>query len=123
MSSVDPGFWGLGHGDQTPGSYIGCINKMRHMIVKVIVREVLERELGLVTKFNEVETYTLEMEPRDVFSTFEEARQVWGEYDVMFEGLGDDKFTLVKPKTYKEEMDDRQWLQDLHDETAYMDFE
>jgi hypothetical protein len=93
------------------------------MIVKVIVREVLERELGLVTKFNEVETYTLEMEPRDVFSTFEEARQVWGEYDVMFEGLGDDKFTLVKPKTYKEEMDDRQWLQDLHDETAYMDFE
>lgn len=93
------------------------------MIVNVIVREVLERKLGLVTKFNEIKTYTLEMEPRDVFSMFEEARQVWYEYDVMFEGLGDDKFTLVKPKTYKEELDDRQWLQDLHDEVAYMDFE
>lgn len=93
------------------------------MIVNVIVREVLERKLGLVTEFNMIKTYTLEMEPRDVFSTFEEARQVWDEYDVMFEGLGDDKFTLVKPKTYKEEMDDRQYLQDLHDEVAYMDFE
>ena len=93
------------------------------MIVNVIVREVLKRELGLVIECNEIKTNTLEMEPRDVFSTFEEARQVWGEYDVMFEGTGDDKFILVKPKTYKEEMDDRQWLQDLHDETAYMDFE
>lgn len=93
------------------------------MIVNVIVREVLKRELGLVTECNEIKTYTLEMEPRDVFSTFEEARQVWDEYDVMFEGLGDDKFILVKPKTYKEEMYDRQRLQDLHDEVAYMDFE
>ena len=93
------------------------------MRVKVMVREVLKRELGLVTECNEIKTYTLEMEPRDVFSTFEEARQVWDEYDVMFEGLGDDKFILVKPKTYKEELDDRQWLQDLHDEVAYMDFE
>lgn len=93
------------------------------MIVNVIVREVLERKLGLVTEYNKIKTYTLEMEPRDVFSTFEEARQVWDEYDVMFEGLGDDKFTLVKPKTYKEEMVDRQYLQDLHDEVAYMDFE
>ena len=93
------------------------------MIVNVIVREVLKRELGLVIECNEIKTYTLEMEPRDVFSTFEEARQVWFEYDVMFEGLGDDNFRLVKPKTYKEELDDRQWLQDLHDETAYMDFE
>ena len=93
------------------------------MIVNVIVREVLKRELGLVTECNEIKTYTLEMEPRDVFSTFEEARQVWDEYDVMFEGTGEDKFILVKPKTYKEEMYDRQRLQDLHDETAYMDFE
>lgn len=93
------------------------------MIVNVIVREVLERKLGLLTKFNVIKTYTLEMDPADVFCTFEEARQVWYEYDVMFEGLGDDRFTLVKPKTYVEEMDDRQWLQDLHDETAYMDFE
>lgn len=93
------------------------------MRVNVMVREVLKRELGLVTEFNTIKTYTLEMEPKDVFSTFEEARQVWFEYDVMFEGLGDDNFRLVKPKTYKEELDDRQWLQDLHDETAYMDFE
>lgn len=93
------------------------------MRVNVMVREVLKRELGLVTEFNTIKTYTLEMEPKDVFSTFEEARQVWCEYDVMFEGLGDDNFRLVKPKTYKEELDDRQWLQDLHDETAYMDFE
>ena len=93
------------------------------MRVNVMVREVLKRELGLVTEFNPIKTYTLEMEPKDVFSTFEEARQVWFQYDVMFEGLGDDNFRLVKPKTYKEELDDRQWLQDLHDETAYMDFE
>ena len=93
------------------------------MIVNVIVREVVERKLGLLTKFNVVKTYTLEMDPADVFVTFEEARQVWYEYDVMFKGLGDDKFILVKPKTYVEEMDDRQWLQDIHDETAYMDFE
>ena len=93
------------------------------MIVNVIVREVVERKLGLLTEFNVIKTYTLEMEPADVFSTFEEARQVWYEYDVMFEGTGDDRFTLVKPKTYTEEIDDRQWLQDLHDETAYMDFE
>ena len=73
-----------------------------------MVREVLKRELGLVTEFNMIKTYTLEMEPKDVFSTFEEARQVWFEYDVMFEGLGDDNFRLVKPKTYKEELDDRQ---------------
>lgn len=93
------------------------------MRVNVMVREVLKRELGLVTEFNMIKTYTLEMEPKDVFSTFEEARQVWFEYDVMFEGTGDDNFRLVKPKTYKEELDNRQWLQDLHDETAYMDFE
>ena len=113
----------MGLRDNRAGSYIGCINKMRHMIVNVIVREVLERKLGLVTECNEIKTYTLEMEPGDVFSTFEEARQVWDEYDVMFEGTGDNKFTLVKPKTYKEEMYDRQRLQDLHDEVAYMDFE
>lgn len=93
------------------------------MIVNVIVRQVVERVMGLVTQAHVIKTYTLEMEPADVFTTFEEARQVWYEYDVMFEGTGDDKFTLVKPKTYSEEMDDRQWLQDLHDETAYMDFE
>ena len=75
------------------------------MIVKVSVREVLERKLGLVTEFNMIQAYTLEMEPVDVFSTFEEARQVWSEYDVMFEGTGDNRFTLVKPKTYKEELD------------------
>ena len=85
------------------------------MIVNVIVREVLERKLGLLTKFNVIKTYTLEMEPADVFCTFEEARQVWYEYDVMFEGLGDDRFTLVKPKTYVEEMDDRQWVLDQKD--------
>ena len=83
------------------------------MIVNVIVREVLERKLGLLTKFNVIKTYTLEMEPADVFTTFEEARQVWYEYDVMFEGTGDDKFTLVKPKTYKEEMDDLEWAQEF----------
>ena len=92
------------------------------MKVNVIVREVLERKLGLVTKFNVIKTYTLEVEPSDVLDTFEEARKVWYEYDVMFKGTMVD-FVLVKPKTYKEEMDDRQWLQDLHDEVAYMDFE
>ena len=92
------------------------------MRINVIVREVLERKLGLVTKFNVIKTYTLEVEPSNVLDTFEEARKVWYEYDVMFEGTMVD-FVLVKPKTYKEEMDDRQWLQDLHDELAYMDFE
>ena len=93
------------------------------MRVNVIVREVLERKLGLVTKFNVIKTYTLDVEPFNVLDTFEEARKVWYEYDVMFEGTIED-FTLVDASgTYKEEMDDRQWLQDLHDELAYMDFE
>ena len=51
------------------------------MKVSVIVREVLERKLGLVTKFNVVKTYTLEVEPSNVLDTFEEARKVWYEAD------------------------------------------
>ena len=58
-------------------------------------------------------TSNLEMDPADVFVTFEEARQVWYEYDVMFEGTGDDKFTLVKPKTYMEELSDLEWAQEF----------
>jgi hypothetical protein len=66
------------------------------MRINVIVREVLERKLGLVTKFNVIKTYTLDVEPFNVLDTFEEARKVWYEYDVMFEGTIED-FTLVKP--------------------------
>ncbi len=84
------------------------------MIVNVIVRQVVERVMGLVTQAHVIKTYTLEMEPADVFATFEEARQVWYEYDVMFEGTGDNKFTLVKPKTYGEELDDLEWAQEFN---------
>jgi hypothetical protein len=44
----------------------------------------------------------------------------------MLEATGDNPIAPIevyKPKTYKEEMYDRQRLQDLHDEVAYMDFE
>ena len=84
------------------------------MIVKVSIREVLGRKLGLVTEFNMIQAYTLEVEPENMFATFEEARQVWYEYDVMFEGTGDNKFTLVKSKTYGEELDDLEWAQEFN---------
>jgi hypothetical protein len=71
------------------------------MQVNVIVREVLERKLKLVTKSNTIKEYTLDVEPADVFNVFEEARQVWAEYDVMFEN---NDFRLVKSQTYKEEL-------------------
>ncbi len=71
------------------------------MQVNVIVREVLERKLKLVTKSNTINEYTLDVEPADVFNVFEEARQVWAEYDVMFEN---NDFRLVKSQTYKEEL-------------------
>ena len=71
------------------------------MQVNVIVREVLERKLKLVTKSNTIKEYTLDVEPADVFNVFEEARQVWAENDVMFEN---NEFILVKSQTYKEEL-------------------
>jgi hypothetical protein len=78
--------------------------------------------------------YKLNIEPANVLAEFEEARQVWDEYHVQFKS--DDPiapFELMCTYTYRQEMfnkelaqlakedreyDERQWLQDLHEELA-----
>lgn len=89
------------------------------MKVKVKVSEVSERHLGLMTVGHLFKEYVLEMEPVNVLAEYEEARQVWSEYDVQFEGIDDAAaFRLCSVKTYSEEMRDRQELLDLHEELA-----
>jgi hypothetical protein len=87
--------------------------------VRVIVSEVLERVLGRMTDGRLVKQYELEMDPANVLAEFDEARQVWDEYDVQFEAIGSiAPFQLYSVKTYKQEMMDRQALLDLHEELA-----
>jgi hypothetical protein len=87
--------------------------------VRVIVSEVLERVLGRMTDGRLVKQYELEMDPANVLAEFDEARQVWDEYDVQFEAIGSiAPFQLYSVKTYKQEMMDRQVLLDLHEELA-----
>jgi hypothetical protein len=87
--------------------------------VRVVVSEVLERVLGRMTEGRFIKEYELEMEPANVLAEFEEARQVWDEYDVQFTSKGSiAPFELYSVKTYKQEMIDRQALLDLHEELA-----
>ena len=86
------------------------------MTVSVIVREVLERVMGEVTKFNVVKEYTLDIHPSDLLDEFNESREVWGEYDVMFVSHGFSPLTLVKSMTYKEELTRKQ---DFYKVTIY----
>jgi hypothetical protein len=66
-----------------------------------------------------IQQYELNINPVDVLATFEEARQVWDEYHVEFNSEDPiAPFALYCVKTYKQEMMDRQWLLDLHEEVA-----
>ena len=50
---------------------------------------------------NQIKQYLLEVEPADVLATYEEARQVWFEYHVKFEGV-ELSFELKTYKTYQD---------------------
>jgi len=66
-----------------------------------------------------IQQYQLDIAPADVLSTFEESRKVWDEFHVEFESADPiTPFKLYCHKTYKQEMMDRQWLLDLHEEVA-----
>jgi hypothetical protein len=66
-----------------------------------------------------VQQYELDIAPADVLATYEEARQVWDEFHVEFKSEDSiAPFELYCVKTYKQEMMDRQWLMDLHEELA-----
>ena len=66
-----------------------------------------------------IQQYQLDIVPADVLATFEESRKVWDEFHVEFESADPiTPFKLYCHKTYKQEMMDRQWLLDLHEEVA-----
>ncbi len=66
-----------------------------------------------------IQQYQLDIAPADVLATFEESRKVWDEFHVEFESADPiTPFKLYCHKTYKQEMMDRQWLLDLHEEVA-----
>jgi hypothetical protein len=66
-----------------------------------------------------VQQYELDIAPADVLATFEESRKVWDEFHVEFKSEDPiAPFELYCVKTYKQEMMDRQWLLDLHEEVA-----
>lgn len=116
MEPEQSGFWGLGHGDQTPGSYIECINKIRHMIKVDFTVSDLNGKI--------IKTYSLNLEPSQILIEVDNAREVWDEYHVRAKSDNPiAPFEVYKSKTYKEEMYDRQRLLDLHDELCDQDFE
>jgi hypothetical protein len=66
-----------------------------------------------------IQQYQLDIAPADVLATFEESRKVWDEFHVEFESEDPiTPFKLYCHKTYKQEMMDRQYMLDLHDEVA-----
>ena len=88
--------------------------------IRVTVREGAERNISgqLVKEGTVIQTYILPVKTYDVVDPiYEEARQVWDEYDVEFKGIGF-PLQLVTQQTYKQEMQHRQWLLDLHDEVS-----
>ena len=53
-----------------------------------------------------VKTYSLNLEPSNILDTFEEARQVWGEYQVRAKSDNPiAPFEVFKTKTYKQELE------------------
>ena len=71
-----------------------------------------------------IKTYSLNLEPSHILMEVDNAREVWDEYHVRAKSDNPiAPFEVYKSKTYKQEMMERQYLQDLHDEIAYMDFE
>jgi len=65
-----------------------------------------------------IQQYVLSVKALDIVQPiFEEACSVWDEYLVTFQGIGFD-LNMQSTQTYKQELMHRQWLLDLHDETA-----
>jgi len=70
-----------------------------------------------------VKTYSLDLEPSNILDTLEEARQVWDEYHVRAKSDNPiAPFEVFKTKTYKQEMMERQYLLDMHDECCGEDW-
>ena len=66
-----------------------------------------------------IQQYQLDIAPADVLATFEESRKVWDEFHVEFESADPiTPFKLYCHKTYKQEMMERQYMLDLHEEVA-----
>ena len=71
-----------------------------------------------------IKTYSLNLEPSQILMEVDNAREVWDEYHVRAKSDNPiAPFEVYKSKTYKQEMMERQWLQDLHDEVCDQDFE
>lgn len=65
---------------------------------------------------NEIKSYDVLLKHDESISdVYQEARQVWDEYYVELNAAS---VTLSNSYTYKQEMMERQWLLDLHEELA-----
>jgi hypothetical protein len=91
------------------------INKLRNMIkVDFTVSDLS----GKVIK-----TYALNLEPSQILIEVDNAREVWDEYHVRAKSDNPiAPFEVFKTKTYKQEMMERQYMLDLHDEVCDQDF-
>ena len=69
-----------------------------------------------------VKAYSLDLEPSRVLIEVDEARAVWDEYQVVASSQGPAPFVVYKIKTHKQEMMERQWMEDLHYEVCDQDF-
>ena len=70
-----------------------------------------------------IKTYSLNLEPSRVLIEVDEARAVWDEYHVVASSVDPVPFVVYKIKTFKQEMMERQWMEDLHYEVCDQDFE
>jgi hypothetical protein len=70
-----------------------------------------------------VKTYSLDLEPSQILIEVDNAREVWDEYHVRAKSDNPiAPFEVFKTKTYKQEMMERQYMLDLHDEVCDQDF-
>jgi len=70
-----------------------------------------------------IKTYSLNLEPSHILIEVDNARAVWDEYYVRVKSDNPiAPFEVFKTKTYKQEMMERQYMLDLHDEVCDQDF-
>ena len=69
-----------------------------------------------------IKAYSLNLEPSRVLIEIDEARAVWDEYQVVASSQEPAQFVVYKTQTYKQEMMERQWMEDLHYEVCDQDF-
>jgi hypothetical protein len=69
-----------------------------------------------------IKAYSLNLEPSRVLIEIDESRAVWDEYQVVASSVDPVPFVVYKTKTYKQEMMERQWMEDLHYEVCDQDF-